>query len=126
MKPQGPENCTICKNLKEGNKCVEKCSFGNYLLPANNSCLPCHPLCKNGCTGPSSELKKGGCNNCHILSWKNKRCLQHGIIACDNGSYAENRLLNVFDTNGLEILDTVVCMMKCFSSIKFKKYQFYV
>ncbi|XP_032801612.2 receptor tyrosine-protein kinase erbB-4-like [Petromyzon marinus] len=60
----GSENCSACRNFKEGPLCVSKCPSGIqgenntviYKYPnAFNICMPCHTSCIHSCTGPNAE-----------------------------------------------------------------------
>ncbi|XP_078723380.1 receptor tyrosine-protein kinase erbB-4-like [Lampetra fluviatilis] len=68
----GSENCSACRNFKEGPLCVSKCPSGIqgenntviYKYPnAFNICMPCHTSCIHSCTGPNAEDCSGMAKN---------------------------------------------------------------
>ncbi|KAL3854543.1 hypothetical protein ACJMK2_013807, partial [Sinanodonta woodiana] len=86
----GPSNCTRCKQVRfPGNDgvfgvCMEKCPVMQtspmYFYPdERNICQPCNDTCAEGCTGPSSEVRNGGCNTCELAF---NQTLVDGTISC--------------------------------------------
>ncbi|XP_048773673.2 epidermal growth factor receptor-like isoform X3 [Ostrea edulis] len=66
----GPGNCTKCRHftIKHRDKsitCLNQCPEMFY-PNENNTCLPCHDNCAEGCTGPSDIVGEGGCNTCEL------------------------------------------------------------
>ena len=57
-------NCPLCKNVREGDRCVSACSLG--YVGANKTCTTvCHSQCADGdrCTGPTAS----DCRNCRAV-----------------------------------------------------------
>ncbi|XP_045177592.2 epidermal growth factor receptor-like isoform X3 [Mercenaria mercenaria] len=97
----GPDECFECKQVKVlGQKntfeCMTECplSLGQpYLYPDENRiCRQCDLSCDEGCTGPSSAVKVGGCNTCLLainktLENDTVRCLPRDQDYCPRGYY---------------------------------------
>ncbi|KAK9695926.1 Protein tyrosine and serine/threonine kinase [Popillia japonica] len=67
-------NCTTCKNFRDGDICVPKCATGKY--GEDGVCKPCHDTCNGGCAGPLSIIGEGGCNFCY------KAIINHTVMQC--------------------------------------------
>ncbi|VDL57483.1 unnamed protein product [Hymenolepis diminuta] len=53
-----PNQCTQCRNARYNGICVEGCHEGTYEVNGTNGeilCLPCHPQCGLGCSGPTAS-----------------------------------------------------------------------
>ncbi|NP_001161487.1 v-erb-like protein receptor precursor [Saccoglossus kowalevskii] len=72
----GADECNDCKNMKDGEYCLEKCPSMKY-ANSRKLCRPCHEFCSIGCTGPSNLRKYGGCKAC-IRS----KYLDDGTVEC--------------------------------------------
>ncbi|XP_045205394.2 epidermal growth factor receptor-like isoform X2 [Mercenaria mercenaria] len=97
----GPDECFDCKQVKvlgQNNtfECMTECplSLGKpYSYPDENRiCRQCDLSCDEGCTGPSSAVKFGGCNTCLLainktLENDTVRCLPRGQDYCPRGYY---------------------------------------
>ncbi|XP_053389075.1 epidermal growth factor receptor-like, partial [Mercenaria mercenaria] len=89
------DNCLQCKYVKvpfySRFLCASKCPPDLY-QDENNVCRNCDPACYHGCTGPSSELKRGGCNSCALAISRTHEtdslsCLPRGQKKCPKGYY---------------------------------------
>ncbi|KAK3601290.1 hypothetical protein CHS0354_011886 [Potamilus streckersoni] len=86
----GPSKCTRCKQVKflisdaVSGVCMEKCPVFQkspmyYYPDERNICRPCSYTCAEGCTGPSNEVRNGGCNTCELAI---NETLVDGTISC--------------------------------------------
>ncbi|XP_021342563.1 epidermal growth factor receptor-like isoform X1 [Mizuhopecten yessoensis] len=69
----GPKasQCDSCKHIivVDSNNSMQVCHETcpkKFYADEDKICRPCYEHCSNGCTGPSSELKIGGCKSCNI------------------------------------------------------------
>ena len=89
---QGADQCSKCKNTKDGPFCVEKCPVGKYNNRTLGECMPCHSNCVGGCNGPENKLGPNGCVACDKALINSDlevvQCLQEKQ-ACPDGSFYE-------------------------------------
>ncbi|KAL8617989.1 hypothetical protein ACOMHN_040213 [Nucella lapillus] len=101
----GPENtqCDQCAHVAihgPGGQvgCFAKCPKSMY-SDSNNVCRPCHLYCESfGCTGPSEQIKDGGCNKCEVGLQRSAQvhiitCLPADTESCMPGYYMNRRSL---------------------------------
>lgn len=71
----GPDNCTACKNVRDGPYCVPQCPQTKY--DHEGQCKPCHDHCLDGCSGPSEFEGPNGCHTCKkgIMLNQTVRCI---------------------------------------------------
>ncbi|KAL7057801.1 hypothetical protein AAHC03_016849 [Spirometra sp. Aus1] len=87
-----------CKHAREGNECVEKCSYTTFLDPERRLCVPCQNHCHKRtvtglprCTGPGHHPGPGGCNKCEkfldfsTLEMHEKERPHNGALLCMRG-----------------------------------------
>ncbi|KAI4471682.1 tyrosine-protein kinase receptor [Holotrichia oblita] len=67
-------NCTTCKNFRDGDICVPKCATGKY--GEAGVCQPCHDTCNGGCVGPLNIIGENGCDFCY------KAIINHTVMQC--------------------------------------------
>ena len=99
----GPEKCHKCKHVtvigaldsegKAKKSCLSTCPTDFY-PDENNVCQKCFIYCDGGCTGPSSYVKRGGCNSCTLgIEQKDQfgktiyNCMDPNKANCDSGYY---------------------------------------
>lgn len=84
-----PEDCTACKNVRDGPYCVKKCPSSKY--NDNGQCRHCHENCVGGCEGPENNIGPNGCHSC-------EKAIMHGEMPegclqkkepCPDGYYYE-------------------------------------
>lgn len=85
------DNCTECKNARDGPFCVTECPIKKY-KSMRGDCLPCHENCVGGCLGPYNTIGHNGCNSCEkaVINGDVKvdKCLQKNE-SCPDGYYYE-------------------------------------
>lgn len=86
-----PENCTKCKNARDGPFCVSECPITKF-LSKDGYCLECHANCVDGCLGPNNTISSNGCNSCEKAVINGdvtvEKCLQKNE-SCPDGYYYE-------------------------------------
>eukprot|EP00117_Sycon_ciliatum_P045767 scpid18719/ scgid0813/ Receptor tyrosine-protein kinase erbB-3; Glial growth factor receptor; Proto-oncogene-like protein c-ErbB-3 len=96
----GSEECSACKNYKDGPYCVGGCP-GAKFPDSSGTCTSCSPVCKGGCTGGSTSLGTGGCNQCYLGEMDENgvaegQCLDHTAAinpTGDNSNVCDKRYL---------------------------------
>ncbi|KAK3082662.1 hypothetical protein FSP39_001823 [Pinctada imbricata] len=122
----GPEKCDKCKHFElrgsvngtEIVRCLAECP-PYYYPDQNNVCHKCHPFCDEGCTGPSYEVKRGGCNTCalaiEIISPNGiliTSCQDPDTEKCDHGYFRSTKPhLNLNSTRRMPVC--VQCHPMC-------------
>jgi hypothetical protein len=69
---QGDDDCNVCKNVKDGSHCREKCPPLMY-ENEERECVQCHALCQHSCTGPLGILGPGACSACHVVVYNSSK-----------------------------------------------------
>ena len=85
----GADNCTACKNSKDGIYCVNECPSTKY--EDNGHCKPCHENC-DGCTGPGAD----NCITCKNSKMDGEFCVPEcpdGCNACKNTKNLDHVLI---------------------------------
>ncbi|XP_066256527.1 epidermal growth factor receptor isoform X2 [Euwallacea similis] len=110
----GPDNCTTCKNFKDGPFCVQECPTNKYV--ENGICKPCHSTCVDGCTGPKNTVGPGGCTSCELAIMNENVtvdvCL-HQNETCPDGYFFEWVGPQVQEESSLKTLSGKAICRKC-------------